>query len=98
MRPSTWPSASPRSTACWPGFADTLRGVPVPDADAAPTPRDDIEAAIRDLVAAGEVDAATTRALEHYGPELYGFLRALARDDDLAAEAFAAASEQLWRN
>jgi len=69
-----------------------------PDAETEPPPRDGIEATIRDLVAAGEIDAAATRALEHYGPELYGFLRALARDDDLAADAFAAASEQLWRN
>jgi RNA polymerase sigma-70 factor, ECF subfamily len=65
------------------------------DSDAPP---DDAEAAIRAYVEAGDIDAAATRALERYGPELYGFLRALARDDDLAAEAFAAASEQLWRN
>src|SRR2546423_4143915 len=61
-------------------------------------PIDDVEAVIRAHVEAGEIDVAATRALERYGPELYGFLRALARDDDLAAEAFAAASEQLWRN
>ena len=43
-------------------------------------------------------DAAATRAIEHHGPEIYGFLRAIARDDDLASEAFALGSEQLWRN
>lgn len=41
---------------------------------------------------------ATTRALEHYGPELFGFLRAIATTPDVAAEAFALASEQLWMN
>jgi RNA polymerase sigma-70 factor (ECF subfamily) len=55
------------------------------------------DAAIRALAEAGHIDAATTRALETYGPELYGFVRAIARDDDLASEAFSAASEQMWR-
>jgi RNA polymerase sigma-70 factor, ECF subfamily len=68
------------------------------DADTEPRPRDAVEAEVRALADAGDIDRAATRALEHYGPELYGFLRALARDDDLAAEAFAAASEHLWRN
>lgn len=56
-----------------------------------------IEAEVRELVTAGDVDDATTLALAHYGPELLGFLRAIARDDDVGAEAFALASEQLWR-
>ena len=59
---------------------------------------DDIEAVVRGHVTAGELDLAATRALEHYGPELYGYLRAIARDDDLASDAFALASEQLWKN
>ncbi len=63
-----------------------------------PSATDDIEAVVRGHVEAGELDAAATRALEHYGPELYGYLRAIARDDDLASDAFAIASEQLWRN
>lgn len=58
----------------------------------------EIDAAVRDLLERGDLDGAATRALEHYGPELYGFLRAIARDDDLASDAFALASEQLWRN
>ena len=52
---------------------------------------------IRARVEAGDVDAAATLAIATYGPEIHGFLRAVARDDDLAAEAFATASEQLWR-
>ena len=67
--------------------------------DDTPEPsRDEIEGVIRAHLAANEIDVATTRALEHYGPELYGFLRAIARDEDLASDAFAIASEQLWRN
>lgn len=57
----------------------------------------DDEAGLRALAERGDLDGAATRALEHYGPEIYGFLRAIARDDDLAAEAFALGSEQLWR-
>lgn len=56
------------------------------------------EAAIRDRVTAGDVNAAAALAIERYGAELHGYLRALARDDDLAAEAFAVASEQIWAN
>lgn len=41
--------------------------------------------------------AQTTAALRLYGTELLGFLRALSRDDDLAAEAFAELGEDLWR-
>ena len=59
---------------------------------------DDIEAVVRGHVTAGELDLAATRALEHYGPELYGYLRAIARDDDLASDAFALGSEQLWKS
>jgi RNA polymerase sigma-70 factor, ECF subfamily len=57
-----------------------------------------IDATVRGLLAAGQLELATTRMLEHYGPELFGFLRAIARDDDLAAEAFALASERMWQN
>ncbi|HEU0029447.1 MAG TPA: sigma-70 family RNA polymerase sigma factor [Kofleriaceae bacterium] len=69
------------------------------DEDTGPNPIvDDAEAMIRRCVEAGDAEAATTRALERYGPELLGFLRALARDDDLAAEAFANTSEALWKS
>lgn len=72
------------------------------DSDAETQPRrpshTEVEAVVRAHVVAGELDLATTRAIEHYGPELYGFLRAIARDDELAADAFSLASEQLWRH
>lgn len=58
----------------------------------------EVEAELRAHVSGGDLDRATSRAVEAYGPELLGFLRATAKSDDLAAEAFAIASEQLWRN
>jgi RNA polymerase sigma-70 factor (ECF subfamily) len=59
--------------------------------------RAEAEQAIRSLHASGDLDGATTLAVETYGPELYGFLHALARDDDLAAEAFSTFAEDLWK-
>jgi RNA polymerase sigma-70 factor (ECF subfamily) len=67
---------------------------PEPAADpAAP----DAEAAIRAFADAGDSDAATALLIRHYGAELLGFLAALARDNQLATEAFALACEQIWR-
>lgn len=56
-----------------------------------------IEAQIRARVTAGDVEAATTLAITHYGPELLGYLHAVARDADLAGEAFAVACESVWK-
>lgn len=67
------------------------------------TPPDDVgdrnraEADIRNQVTAGRSDEATTATLELYGAEVYGFLHALARDEDLASEAFSRWSEDVWR-
>ncbi|HVK73929.1 MAG TPA: hypothetical protein VM734_11450 [Kofleriaceae bacterium] len=55
------------------------------------------EREIRDLARAGDLQGAATAALEQYGAEIFGFLHALARDDDLAAEAFSGFSEDLWK-
>jgi RNA polymerase sigma-70 factor, ECF subfamily len=55
-----------------------------------------IDDEVRARVSAGDRDRATTLTLEHYGPEVLGYLRAIARDEDLAAEAFAITSERLW--
>jgi RNA polymerase sigma-70 factor, ECF subfamily len=59
--------------------------------------RDAAERAIRALCEAGQHGEATTAALQLYGVELLGFLRALAHDHDLAAEAFAELGEDVWR-
>ncbi|HEY4244013.1 MAG TPA: sigma-70 family RNA polymerase sigma factor [Kofleriaceae bacterium] len=56
-----------------------------------------VEAPIRALTTAAKFDQATTAALQLYGTELLGFLRSLAGNDDLAAEAFAELGEDLWR-
>lgn len=46
---------------------------------------------------AGDVDGATSQIIAYYGPELHGFLCALARDATLGGDAFAAACERIWR-
>ena len=60
-------------------------------------PRAVREREIRTRVEADDLQAAATLALELYGAEVFGFLHALARDDDLAAEAFSGFSEDLWK-
>ena len=62
-----------------------------------PDERDAAERAIRGLCEAGDHAEAATAALQAYGVELLGFLRALAGDHDLAAEAFAELGEDLWK-
>ena len=62
-----------------------------------PAEREASERAIRALCEAGDHAAATTAALRAYGVELLGFLRALAGDQDLAAEAFAELGEDVWK-
>lgn len=62
-----------------------------------PAEREASERAIRALCEAGDHAAATTAALRAYGVELLGFLRALAGDHDLAAEAFAELGEDVWK-
>jgi RNA polymerase sigma-70 factor, ECF subfamily len=59
--------------------------------------RDEAEAPLRKAAESGDYAHAVTGALHLYGQELLSFLRALARNDDLAAEAFAELGEDLWR-
>ena len=54
------------------------------------------ERAIREALAAGDVNRATTAALRLHGPELLGFVVGMLADRDAANEAFAAFSERLW--
>ena len=61
-----------------------------------PSEADPIDATVQARMVAGDLEGATTQLVAHYGPEILGFLRAISRDDDLAGEAFAAASEQFW--
>ena len=55
------------------------------------------EAGVRARVESGDLRSGATDALRMYGPEIYGFLKAIARDDDLGAEAFAQLGEDLWK-
>jgi RNA polymerase sigma-70 factor (ECF subfamily) len=59
--------------------------------------RSEAEAAIRAQLAAGDLHAGATAALQLYGAELFGFLKGTERDEDLASEAFAQLGEDLWR-
>ena len=56
-----------------------------------------VEAEVRELCVAGDHDGAATAALRGYGPELYGFLAALHRDEADAADVFSDLSLRLWR-
>jgi RNA polymerase sigma-70 factor, ECF subfamily len=55
------------------------------------------EAAVRAACDAGDHATAVTATLRLYGAELFSFLRALAGNDDLAAESFSELGEDLWR-
>jgi RNA polymerase sigma-70 factor (ECF subfamily) len=59
--------------------------------------RDASEREIRARCEAGAYPEATTAAIQLYGVELLGFLRALANNHDLAAEAFAELGEDVWK-
>jgi len=61
-----------------------------------PVVPDASEDAIRALCRDGAYGEATTAALQRYGVELLGFLRAIAGDHDLAAEAFGELGEDVW--
>jgi len=55
------------------------------------------EQAIRARLTGGSARDAAAATIELYGGEVLGFLHAVARDDDLANEAFSAFSEDLLR-
>ena len=57
----------------------------------------DVEDNIRLRLEADDFRRAATIALESYGPEVFGFLFTLMRNEDAAAEVFAQASEDLWK-
>jgi RNA polymerase sigma-70 factor (ECF subfamily) len=56
-----------------------------------------IEDEVRRLLSSGDVDAATTVALRGYGPEVLGFLAAVAKNEADARDAFSEFSEDLWK-
>jgi RNA polymerase sigma-70 factor (ECF subfamily) len=57
-----------------------------------------LEAEIRQRFDAGDLHGAATIAIEGYGPEIYGYLIAVMRDEDGAGEVFAEMSADLWKD
>jgi RNA polymerase sigma-70 factor, ECF subfamily len=64
--------------------------------DRVPAPTE-LERRIREHVEHGRTREAATAAIQGYGPELLGYLGAIARDDDQAQDVFSALCERLWR-
>jgi RNA polymerase sigma-70 factor (ECF subfamily) len=63
-----------------------------------PTSADPLEIRIRELLSVGETRQAATEAIRGYGPGLLRFLRGLLGTAADAEEAFASASERIWRS
>jgi RNA polymerase sigma-70 factor, ECF subfamily len=59
---------------------------------------DELERAIAGHLAAGDLAAAATTALRELGPQIYGYLCALLRDDDIARDVFGQFGEELWKS
>jgi len=59
--------------------------------------RSAVEAAVRAHLERCEHEAAITAGLRAYGPELLGYLACVIRDQVVAEEIFAEASEKMWR-
>ncbi len=56
---------------------------------------DETEREVRALADAGDVNGATTAAIQGYGDEVYSFLMSRLRDDDAASDVFAQTSADL---
>src|SRR6478609_8622769 len=56
-----------------------------------------VEERIRSAFNRGDLERAATTLLEFYGAEIFGFLVARLRNTELASEAFADFTEDLWR-
>ena len=57
-----------------------------------------LERTIADHLAAGNLAAAATAALQGLGPQILGYLSATLRDDDIAYDVFGQFSEELWKS
>jgi RNA polymerase sigma-70 factor (ECF subfamily) len=69
-----------------------------PELSCNPVARDEtrLEQRIRRHHERGELKEAATAAIEGFGPEILGFLKAVVRDERLAGEVFAQFCEDLW--
>jgi RNA polymerase sigma-70 factor (ECF subfamily) len=59
--------------------------------------RSELESSVRELLQSGDVRAACARAVEGFGPEIYGFMLTMSRGEDLAQEAFSRFCEDALR-
>jgi RNA polymerase sigma-70 factor, ECF subfamily len=59
--------------------------------------RDDLEREIRRRCETGDLSAAASAAVFGYGPEIFGFLLALHRNEEDAQEVFSIFTERVWR-
>jgi RNA polymerase sigma-70 factor, ECF subfamily len=57
-----------------------------------------LEADMRRRFDGGDLAGVATLALEHYGPEVFGYLCGLTHDQTDAADAFAELGHHLWRD
>jgi RNA polymerase sigma-70 factor (ECF subfamily) len=57
----------------------------------------EIEARVRELLAADDRPAAATAAIQEFGPPVLRYLRSLLRDEDDASDAFSVFAENVWR-
>ncbi len=57
-----------------------------------------LESDVRALCLQGDYGAAATAALKGYGPEIFGFLVAVHRDETAASDVFAELAEAMWRS
>jgi RNA polymerase sigma-70 factor (ECF subfamily) len=57
-----------------------------------------LDEAIAAHLAAGELEAAVTKAIEGHGPNVIAYLCAVLRDDDAAYDVFGHFCEQLWKS
>jgi RNA polymerase sigma-70 factor (ECF subfamily) len=58
---------------------------------------EDTERTIRERLDAGDPSGAATLAIRGYGRQVLAYLRAVLRDDDLAADAFSRFGEAVWK-
>jgi RNA polymerase sigma-70 factor (ECF subfamily) len=56
-----------------------------------------LESEVAALCAQGDFAGAATAAIEGYGPELYGFILSLVRDEGDGADVFSRVCERVWR-
>src|SRR4051812_20746183 len=57
----------------------------------------DVEDQLRALHAGGELRGAATLAIQAYGPEILGYLFAVTREEQVAADVFSGFLEDVWR-